>query len=101
MTDIVFQEAMVNQKKEIVTTNLPQSEVWLEWENYAWDCLVDRMRECKVSYKELSRRLEDLGIYESPDRLNRKVNRKRFSAAFFLVCLEVMKDDVTAVTEGE
>ena len=91
----------MNQKKEKVTTNLPQSAIWAEWENHAWDCLVDRMLECKVGYKELSRRLERLGIYESPDRLNRKVNRKRFSAAFFLVCLEVMKDDVNAVTEGE
>jgi len=101
MTDIINKRAAVNKKEEILTTNLPQSAIWAEWENNAWDCLVDRMRECKVGYKELSRRLEGMGINESPDRLNRKVNRKRFSAAFFLVCLEVVKDDVNAVTEGE
>lgn len=101
MTGMVFKITPVNKKEEILTTNLPQSAVWAKWENNARDFLVKRMRECKVTYRELSRRLEDLGIYESPDRLNRKVNRKRFSAAFFLVCLEVMEDDVTAVTEGE
>jgi hypothetical protein len=34
--------------------------------------------------------LEKLGIYESPDQLNRKINRKRFSAAFLIACLRAM-----------
>jgi hypothetical protein len=48
------------------------------------------MRRQRVSYKTLSTRLEALGIDESPDRLNRKVNRKRFSAALLLACLSAM-----------
>lgn len=49
------------------------------------------MNDRSVSYKALSRRLESMGICESADRLNRKVNRAKFSAAFFLVCLQALE----------
>jgi len=73
---------------------MPQSQVWEDWESRAKQRLVNEMKVRKVSYKELSRRLEVIGIYESPDRLNRKVNRKGFSAAFFLACCEAMGIEV-------
>lgn len=87
--------------KQAKKPTVPQSKVWEAWEGQAKNTLVGRMATNKLGYKELSRRLEKLGIYESPGQLNRKVNRKRFSAAFMLACLEVMKVDVTAVTESE
>lgn len=68
----------------------PQSEVWAKWEEEARNTVVSEMRRQNVSYKVLSARLEALGIDETPDRLNRKVNRKRFSAAFLLACLSAM-----------
>ncbi len=68
-------------------------DVWAGWEDAARDTLVEAMREAKVGYKELSWRLGTMGIHESPDRLNRKVNRKRFSAAFLLACLEAIEPD--------
>ncbi len=68
-------------------------EVWAGWEDAARDTLVGAMRDAKVGYKELSWRLGAMGIHESPDRLNRKVNRKRFSAAFLLACLEAIEPD--------
>lgn len=48
------------------------------------------MREHKVDYKLLSTLLESQGINEMPDVLNRKVNRKKFSAAFYLACMEAI-----------
>ncbi|WP_244364016.1 DUF6471 domain-containing protein [Burkholderia pseudomallei] len=48
------------------------------------------MYRMRLSYKELARRLEQLGIDETADQINRKVNRKRFSAAFLLACLVAM-----------
>lgn len=66
------------------------SDIWAGWEERARVTLIGAMKDRKVSYKALSRRLESLGIYESAGRLNRKVNRARFSAAFFLACLEVL-----------
>lgn len=64
------------------------------WEKLAFDLLKSEMREKKISYKELSRRLEALGLDELPDQLNRKVNRRRFSAAFLLACLVAMEKGV-------
>lgn len=61
-----------------------------QWEEEAKGLIEERMVRCKISYKQLSRLLEELGIEESPDQINRKVNRKRFSAAFLLACLRAM-----------
>jgi len=69
----------------------PQSQVWEDWENRVKQCLVEEMRAREVTYAKLSECLKDIGIQESPGRLNRKVNRKRFSAAFFLACCEAMR----------
>ena len=90
MTDLVSGGAGVDKADRKTPTGQRQSEVWAEWEEYAYRQLVDGMRRHKVSYKELSRRLEAFGINESADRLNRKVNRRRFSAAFYLVCCEAI-----------
>ncbi len=60
------------------------------WEGQAKTYLTRFMKSRGIGYKELSRRLEKLGINESPDQLNRKVNRQRFSAAFFLACCRAM-----------
>lgn len=48
------------------------------------------MMRRSIRYKQLSRMLEKLDIYESPDQINRKMNRKRFSAAFLIACLRAM-----------
>jgi len=61
-----------------------------QWEEEAKGLIEEEMMRCKIGYKQLSRMLEELGIEESPDQINRKVNRKRFSAAFLLVCLRAM-----------
>lgn len=77
----------------------PESEVRAAWEKAAWHLLKEEMRKRKIDYKELSRRLETHGIRESADRLNRKVNRRRFPAAFLLACLaalDVKRVDVPA-----
>lgn len=60
------------------------------WENTAKELIEREMIQGRISYKQLSRMLEELGIHESPDQINRKVTRKRFSAAFFVACLRAM-----------
>lgn len=61
------------------------------WEDRAKELLVAEMEYRKLGYKELARLLEPYGIDETPDQINRKVNRKRFSAAFLLACLAAME----------
>ncbi|HIH2750531.1 DUF6471 domain-containing protein [Burkholderia aenigmatica] len=66
-----------------------------QWEEQARDLIVAAMTQRSLSYKDLSRRLATMGIEESADQINRKINRKRFSAAFLLICLAAM--DVESV----
>lgn len=60
------------------------------WEDRAKELLVAEMGKRGLSYKDLARLLAPYGIEETPDQINRKVNRKRFSAAFLLACLAAM-----------
>ena len=77
-------------------TPLRQFEVLEELEAYVRAVLVQEKKRQKVTYAELSRRLQALGIVEKPDLLNRKINRQRFQAGFFLACLKVLGVEVLA-----
>src|SRR4051794_1584713 len=82
-----------NQKMSRRADATPRAEdVYEKWEEEAKEIIVSKMVERNLSYKGLALRLERLGIVESADQLNRKINRKRFSAAFMLACLEAMND---------
>ena len=70
-----------------------QSEIWDNFERLAVWYLLDCKKEKKLTYEDLSKRLNALGIKESADRINRKINRRRFSAAFFIACLTAMEID--------
>lgn len=72
-----------------------------EWESRARDLIVSAMIEENVSYKELALRLRNLGIVESADQLNRKVNRRKFSAAFLIACLEAMNQETGPSSGGD
>lgn len=67
------------------------------WEDRAKELLVLEMEKRRITYKELARRLEAYGIDELPDQINRKVNRKRFSAAFLLACMAAMEVELLRV----
>lgn len=60
------------------------------WEHTAKELIEAEMMRRGIRYKQLSRMLEELGINESPDQINRKVNRRRFSAAFLVACMRAM-----------
>lgn len=72
------------------------AEPYGRWEEEAKGLVEEEMTRRGVRYKELSRMLEKIGIYESPDQINRKINRKRFSAAFLIACLRAM--DVESIS---
>ncbi|MFC3627785.1 DUF6471 domain-containing protein [Vogesella amnigena] len=78
------------QNKKRIVTMQPEAAL-LPWEDRAHELLRVEMKRRKIGYKELSRLLTPYGIEESPDQLNRKVNRKRFSAAFLFACLAAME----------
>ena len=73
----------------------PQS--YEAWEQTAKELIEIEMMRRGIRYKQLSRLLEKQGIYETPDQINRKVNRKRFSAAFLVACLHAMGADTLSL----
>ncbi|MEN8179428.1 MAG: DUF6471 domain-containing protein [Pseudomonadota bacterium] len=61
----------------------------------AWDEMAMRMIKSSLSlkgvnYPELSKRLQRLGIEETPSSLSTKINRGAFKAAFMLQVLKAI-----------
>jgi hypothetical protein len=48
------------------------------------------MQRQGIGYKKLALLLQALGVEESAEQINRKVNRQRFSAAFLLACMQAL-----------
>ncbi|MBR8221069.1 MULTISPECIES: DUF6471 domain-containing protein [Burkholderia cepacia complex] len=76
---------------------LQKEPPYAQWEDRARELVVSAMVQRDLSYKDLARLLEPYGIEESADQINRKINRKRFSAAFLLACLVAMKIEFVPV----
>lgn len=85
-----MREPRLPQKRVTGPLKLQPEVAYSPWEDRAKEVLVTEMANRKLGYKELARLLEPFGIDETPDQINRKVNRKRFSAAFLLACLAAM-----------
>ncbi|WP_205230208.1 DUF6471 domain-containing protein [Azospira oryzae] len=85
------------QRKVTGPLKLRPEVAYTPWEDRANELLVAEMEKRRLTYKALARLLESYGIEETPDRINRKVNRKRFSAAFMLACLAAMGVDAVDV----
>lgn len=73
------------------------AEPYGRWEEEAKGLIEEEMVRRGIRYKQLSRMLEAQGIYESPDQINRKINRRRFSAAFLIACLRAMGVETIAL----
>ncbi|MCX4156299.1 MULTISPECIES: DUF6471 domain-containing protein [Paraburkholderia] len=73
------------------------AEPYGQWEEEAKGLIEEEMMRRGIRYKQLSRMLEQLGVFESADQLNRKINRKRFSAAFLIACLRAMGVETIAL----
>jgi hypothetical protein len=66
-----------------------------DWDGFAKSLIKETMERDGLGYQELSSRLEKLNVKIPPAILNRRINRGKFSAGFFLACLEAL--DVKAV----
>lgn len=92
-----MREPRLPQKRVTGPLKLQPEVAYSPWEDRAKEVLVTEMANRKLGYKELARLLEPFGIDETPDQINRKVNRKRFSAAFLLACLAAMRVETVDV----
>jgi hypothetical protein len=57
------------------------------WEDEAKAMLRAEMARCKVSYRDLSARLKEIGVDENEQQLMNKIARGKFAFSFFLQCM--------------
>jgi len=65
-----------------------------DWKKSATRMLRVEMERTGVSFKELSRRLEPIGVAQQSPQLSNKVNRGTFSHTFFLQCMKALNVEV-------
>ncbi len=61
-----------------------------EWESKAANLLKAELKRKGVTYSQLVERLADIGISEKEVNVRNKLSRGKFSAAFFLQCLNTI-----------
>lgn len=60
------------------------------WNTFARGLLKAEMARRDVNYQDLVGLLRSVGIKDSAENLTNKINRGKFSANFFLQCLDAM-----------
>lgn len=70
--------------------SLPPSAYTARFEHWAKRQLRAEMAMRGMRYTGLAEALKGMGVTETATQLNRKINRGKFSAAFFLQCLVAM-----------
>lgn len=61
-----------------------------KWALQVKGLLKAELKKQNISYDELSAKLAKIGIKESAQNLNNKINRAKFSAVFLLQCLKAI-----------
>ena len=61
-----------------------------EWENRVKGLLKAELKRRNVTYAELVGKLADIGVMDSEPNIRNKISRGKFTAVFFLQCLEAI-----------
>jgi len=61
-----------------------------QWKNKVKGLLKAELKRRNVSYQELVEKLVGLGVTETPENIANKISRGRFTAVFFVQCLEAI-----------
>lgn len=61
-----------------------------EWEAKVKGLLKAELKRRAVSYSDLVKRLEGIGVVDSEPNIRNKISRGKFTAVFFLQCLEAI-----------
>jgi hypothetical protein len=64
-----------------------------EWESRVSNLIKSELKLRGISYAELARRLQEIGVQEQEYTIASKLSRGRFSAVFFAQCLQVIGSD--------
>jgi len=58
----------------------------MDWDNLAKNMLKSELKKRGISYEQLQEKLALLGVKETVNNINRKINRGSFQFIFFLQC---------------
>ena len=70
-----------------------------DWATHLKGLLKAELIRRNISYQELANLLRGIGIDETPENLTTKINRGRFSAIFFVQCLEAIGCNVIRIRD--
>jgi len=61
-----------------------------DWESWVKGLLKAELKRREVTYQDLTDKLAEIGIAETPENIANKISRGKFSAVFFIQCLDVL-----------
>lgn len=70
-----------------------------QWKKNASNLIKAELAKRDISYEQLHKKLESIGVKETPGGINAKINRGSFSFAFFLQVMQVMRAKILRVEE--
>ena len=71
-----------------------------EWEELSRNIIKSELARKGIDYPELSLRFRTIGIHEEASNINSKINRGKFSFAFFLQCMQAIGTDTVSLWNG-
>lgn len=72
-----------------------------EWADHAKRIVRTEMVRRGVSYEGLAERLAALGVHDTPVNMRNKIARGKFTAVFFLQCLEAVGCKTLALADPQ
>jgi hypothetical protein len=61
-----------------------------DWKDYVKGVLKAEIARRNMSYTEISKRLAELGVHETPQNISNKIGRGTFGAIFMMQILQVI-----------
>ena len=71
-----------------------------EWEDRVKGMLKAELKRRNVTYKNLTARLEAMGVHETEPNIRNKLARGKFTAVFFLQCLTAIGCGQITISNG-
>jgi len=62
----------------------------IDWQGLVKGMLKAEIKRRNMTYEQVSARLAEMGVHETPTNLRTKISRGGFSAVFFVQCLRAV-----------
>lgn len=76
---------------------MPDNSLAAPYEAQAKNILKSELKRRGITYAQLAEKLKALGAHESERNLANKISRGSFTAAFFMMCMDVIGVETVAL----